>query len=145
MLCAASMTPASTSRMLVSTRRDTNGKDAITSGTMDATVPMEVPTIRRDSGMTIIIKIKNGTLRSRLIRPFSSAISQRGRGRTPSFSPVTRHTPRGKPMTSASSVAKQVDQTVSHVSNGRVGSTCIKVVHCLSAKNSAISRSPPHR
>ena len=145
MLCAASMTPASTSRILVSTRRDTNGKDAITNGTMDATVPMEVPTIKRDSGMTMIIKIKNGTLRSRLITAFSSTISQRGRGRTPSFSPVTRQTPSGRPMTSASSVATQVDQMVSHVSNGRVGSTCIKVVHSLPAKNSAISRSPPHR
>jgi len=47
MLWAASTTPESTSRMLVSTRRDTNGKDAMTSGTMDATVPIEVPTIKR--------------------------------------------------------------------------------------------------
>ncbi len=85
MLWAASTTPRSTSRMLVSTRRDTNGKDAMTSGTMDATVPIDVPTMARDSGMTMIIKIKNGTLRSRLIRPFSSAMTQRGSGRTPSL------------------------------------------------------------
>ena len=58
----------------------------MTSGTMDATVPIEVPTIKRDSGMTMIIKIKNGTLRSRLITPFSNRITQRGSGRTPAGS-----------------------------------------------------------
>ena len=140
MLWAASMTPASTSRILVSTRRDTNGNDAMTSGTMDATVPMDVPTMARDSGMTMIIKIKNGTLRSRFTRPFSSAMSQRGRGRTPPCSPVTRQTPSGRPMTSASSVATTVDQTVSHVSNGMVGKICKNVCHSLPAKSSAISR-----
>ena len=41
MLWAASTTPESTSRMLVSTRRDTNGKDAMTSGTMDASLAIE--------------------------------------------------------------------------------------------------------
>ena len=109
MLWAASTTPESTSRMLVSTRRDTNGKDAMTSGTMDATVPIEVPTIKRDSGMTMIIKIKNGTLRSRLITPFSSRITQRGSGRTPPGSPVTSSTPSGRPMTSANRVATTVE------------------------------------
>ena len=71
----------------------------MTSGTMDATVPIEVPTIKRDSGMTMIIKIKNGTLRSRLITPFSNRITQRGSGRTP----------RGRPMTSANRVATTVE------------------------------------
>ena len=145
MLWAASMTPASTSRILVSTRRDTNGNDAMTSGTMDATVPMDVPTMARDSGMTMIIKIKNGTLRSRFTRPFSNAMSQRGRGRTPPCSPVTRQTPSGRPMTSAISVATTVDHTVSHVSNGMVGKICKNVCHSLPAKSSAISRSPPQK
>ena len=145
MLWAASITPPSTSRMLVSTRRDTNGKDAMTSGTMDATVPMEVPTMARDSGMTMIIKIRKGTLRNRFTRPLSSAISQRGRGRTPPCSPVTRQTPSGRPMTSASRVATTVDQMVSQVSNGMVGRICMNVCQSLPAKNSAISRSPPHR
>ena len=145
MLCAASITPASTSRILVSTRRETNGKEAMTSGTIEATVPMDVPTMARDSGITIIIKIRKGTLRSRFTRPFSSAITQRGRGRTPPCSPVTRQTPSGRPMTSASSVATAVDQMVSHVSNGMVGKICKNVCQSLPAKNSAISRSPPHR
>ena len=145
MLCAASMTPASTSRMLVSTRRDTNGKDAMTSGTMDAGVPMEVPTMRRDSGMTMIIRIKNGTLRSRLMSTLSACMSQRGSGRTPPGSPATRQTPSGSPMTSASSVATAVDQTVSHVSKGMVGRICRNSAHCLLASSSLMRRSPPHR
>ena len=145
MLWAASMTPGSTSRMLVSIRRETNGKDAMTSGTIEATVPMDVPTIKRDSGMTIIIRIRNGTLRSRLIRPFSSAMTHLGSGRMPLGSPVTSSTPKGRPMTSASRVATTVDQTVSQVSNGMVGRICKKVCQSLPAKNSAISCSPPHR
>ena len=122
MLWAASMTPGSTSRMLVSIRRETNGKDAMTSGTREATVPMDVPTIKRDSGMTHL-----------------------GSGRMPLGSPVTSSTPKGRPMTSASRVATTVDQTVSQVSNGMVGRICKKVCQSLPAKNSAISCSPPHR
>ncbi len=51
--------------------------------------------------MTIIIRIRNGTLRSRLIRPFSSAMTHLGSGRMPLGSPVTSSTPKGRPMTSA--------------------------------------------
>ena len=61
MLWAASTTPSSSSRRLVSTRRATKGKAATTSGTMVALVPTVVPTMARVSGKTQIIKIRNGT------------------------------------------------------------------------------------
>ena len=144
MLWAASITPPSTSRMLVSTRRDTKGKDAMTSGTMEATVPMEVPTMARDSGMTMIIKIRKGTLRSRFTRPLSSAISQRGRGRTPPCSPVTRQTPGDEPMTAPAGRNYGGPDGLPGF-NGMVGRICMNVCQSLPTKNSAISRSPPHR
>ena len=50
MLWAVSMIFGLTSRRLPSTSRATNGKAAMTSGTMDATVPTAVPTISRVSG-----------------------------------------------------------------------------------------------
>ena len=71
----------------------------MTMGGMVAVVPTLVPTRILDRGRAMIIKIRKGTLRSRLIRPFSTAMSHRGRGRMPSFSPVTSSTPTGKPMT----------------------------------------------
>ena len=108
MLWAASMTPASSSRRLVSTRRATKGKAAATSGTMVALVPTVVPMISRDSGKTQIIRIRNGMLRRMLMTKFSPCISQPGSGRTPSLSPATRRTPRGSP----SARAKAVDRTV---------------------------------
>ena len=79
MLCAASMMLGSSSRRLLSTRRATNGKAAMTSGTMVALVPTVVPMMRRESGKTMIIRIRNGIERSRLIRTFSTLISQRGK------------------------------------------------------------------
>ena len=108
MLWAASMMLPSTSRRLVSTRRATKGKAAATRGTMVAVVPMVVPTSRRDRGNTMIIRIRNGTERSRLMITFSTCISQRGRGSTPPFSPTTSSTPRGRPMTSDSAVLSTV-------------------------------------
>ena len=69
---------------------------------------MEVPSTRRDSGSTMIMRIKNGTLRSRLMTRLSSVISQEGSGRTPSFSPATSSTPTGRPTASASSVENTV-------------------------------------
>ena len=67
MLCAVSMIFGLISLMLLSTRRAINGKAAITSGTTVAGVPTTVPTIRRVSGKTIIISMRNGTERKRLI------------------------------------------------------------------------------
>ena len=108
MLCAASMMLGSSSRRLLSTRRATNGKAATTSGTMVALVPTVVPMMRRESGKTMIIKIRNGIERSRLIRTFSTLISQRGSGSTPSLSPATSSTPSGRPITMAKAVERSV-------------------------------------
>ena len=71
----------------------------MTIGGMVAAVPTLVPTISLERGRAMIIRIRKGTLRSRLITAFSTAISHRGRGRMPSFSPVTSSTPRGRPIT----------------------------------------------
>ena len=108
MLCAASMMLGSSSRRLLSTRRATNGKAAMTSGTMVALVPTVVPMMRRESGKTMIIRIRNGIERSRLIRTFSTLISQRGSGSTPSLSPTTSSTPSGRPITMAKAVERSV-------------------------------------
>ena len=108
MLWAASTTPSSSSRRLVSTRRATNGKAATTSGTMVALVPTVVPTMTRVSGNTQIIKIRKGTLRRMLMTMLRMCISQPGRGSTPSLSPATRSTPSGRPSTSANAVERTV-------------------------------------
>ena len=108
MLWAASMTPASSSRRLVSTSRATKGKEATTRGTMVALVPTVVPMISRERGNTQIIRIKKGMLRRMLMTMFSPCISQPGRGRTPSLSPATRSTPKGSPSTRANAVESTV-------------------------------------
>ena len=108
MLWAASTTPSSSSRRLVSTRRATNGKAATTSGTMVALVPTVVPTMTRVSGNTQIIKIRKGTLRRMLMTMLRMCISQPGRGSTPSLSPATSSTPSGRPSTSANAVERIV-------------------------------------
>ena len=108
MLWAASMILPSTSRRLLSTRRATKGNAAATSGTMVAVVPMVVPISRRDRGNTMIIRIRNGTERSRLMMTFSTCSSQPGSGRTPPFSPTTSSTPSGRPMTRDSAVLSTV-------------------------------------
>ena len=97
-----------TSRRLVSASRATKGNAATTSGTMVATVPTVVPTINRDSGKTMIIKIRNGTERSRLMITLSTCMSHRGSGSTPFLSPATSRTPKGSPMTTASAVETTV-------------------------------------
>ena len=61
-------------------------------------VPTLVPTMILDRGRVIIIKIRKGTLRSRLMTTLRICISQPGSGRMLSFSPVTSSTPRGRPM-----------------------------------------------
>ena len=98
MLWAASTTPWSTSRRLPSTIRATRGKAAMTMGGMVAMVPTLVPTMTLDRGRQIIIRIRKGTLRSRLMTTFITVIMGLGRGFTPPFSPVTSSTPRGRPM-----------------------------------------------
>ncbi len=85
MLCAASIMLGSTSRRLLSARRAINGNAAMTSGTIEATVPTVVPTIARVSGRTIIINIRNGIERSRLTITLSIRIIGRGSGSTPPF------------------------------------------------------------
>ena len=85
-----------------------NGNAATTSGTIVAVVPTAVPMMSRDRGNTMIIKIRNGTERSRLMMTFSTCSTPLGRGSTPPFSPATSSTPSGRPMT----VAKRVDSSV---------------------------------
>ena len=108
MLWAASMILPSTSRRLLSTRRATKGNAAATSGTMVAVVPTAVPMSRRERGNTMIIRIRKGMERSRLMMTLMTCMSQRGRGRTPFFSPATSSTPRGRPSTSDSAVLTTV-------------------------------------
>ena len=74
------------------------GKAAMTMGGMVAMVPTLVPTMILDRGRAIIIKIRKGTLRSRLMTTFSTVMTGLGRGLMPSRSPVTSSTPRGRPM-----------------------------------------------
>ena len=97
-----------TSRRLLSTSLATNGNDAITSGTIDAVVPTAVPTIARASGKAIIIRIRNGTERSRFMTTFRKCIRLFGRGITPFFSPATSITPKGSPRIIANAVASTV-------------------------------------
>ena len=108
MLCAASMMLGLTSRRLLSASLATNGNDAMTRGTIDATVPTDVPTMARVKGITMIIKIRNGTLLKRFITVPIIHKSHEGRGRTPPFSPATSNTPRGRPIMTAKSVDKSV-------------------------------------
>ena len=75
---------------------------------MEAGVPMEVPSTNMDKGSTAIIRIKKGTLRSKLMTALSRVMSQPGSGRTPSFSPATSSAPRGRPTTMASKVEMAV-------------------------------------
>ena len=75
---------------------------------MVAVVPTVVPMMRRESGKTMIIRIRNGMERSRLMMTFSTLIRAFGSGRTPSFSPATSSTPSGRPMTMASAVDSSV-------------------------------------
>ena len=96
---AASTTPLSTSRMEASTSRATKGKAATMRGMMVATVPMLVPMISRERGMTRTIRMRKGTERRMLMMKLRTVITGRGRGMTPPSSPATISTPRGRPMT----------------------------------------------
>ena len=105
---AISMMFGLTSRRLDSTRRATNGNAAMTSGTMEAVVPTDVPTITRVSGITITIRIRKGTERSRLMMTLMAFISSGGIGRMPFSSPATSSMPSGRPITMAKKVAMKV-------------------------------------
>ena len=105
MLRAASIILGFTSRRLLSTSLATKGNAAITSGTIDATEPIVVPTISLVRGNTTTIRIIKGTERRRFTIMFITFMSQRGSGRMPFFSPHTRMTPSGSPITNANSVA----------------------------------------
>ena len=104
--------------MLLSTRRAINGKAAITSGTTVAGVPTTVPTIRRVSGKTIIISMRNGTERKRLIKTFKKCKIPLGTRRIFPFSPATSNMPSGKPITAAKNVESTVTYTVSQMASG---------------------------
>ena len=105
MLWAVSMILGFTSRKLLSTKRATKGKAAITSGTMDAGVPTTVPITNLVKGKTKIIKIKNGIERSKLMIIFKICSIHFGIRNTLPFSPATSSTPKGSPITMAKKVA----------------------------------------
>ena len=105
MLTAASITLESTSLILVSTSLATNGNDATTSGTTEAPVPTTVSTMNLVIGVTMIIKMRNGTDLKRFIKAFNPLYRIVGIGIMPSFSPVTRIMPSGKPIAIAAAVA----------------------------------------
>ena len=109
MAWAASMTPLSTSRREASTSRATKGAAAMTSGGMEAMVPILVPTRSLLRGRTISIRIRKGTERRMLMTKLRTFITGAGRGRTPSRSPATSSTPRIRPSTQAAAVATTVE------------------------------------
>ena len=108
MLCAVSMMLGFSSRRLDSTRRAMNGNDAITSGTTVAGVPTTVPTMRRVSGKTRIIRIRKGMERSRLMITFKTLKIHCGMRRMRLCSPATSSTPSGRPITTAKNVERIV-------------------------------------
>ena len=81
--CAASTTPESTSSSEDSTSRATKGAAAMTSGTTVALLPMVVPTRRRVTGMTAIMRMRKGKERVRFTTT-SSTLYTSGRGLIPS-------------------------------------------------------------
>ena len=95
---AASISPLSISRREDSTSRAAKGKAATVRGTRIPGVPMVVPRITRDRGMTSTMRMRKGTERSRLTTMFNACMRGAGRGRMPSLAPVTSTTPRGRPM-----------------------------------------------
>ena len=108
MLCAASIILGFTSRRLVSTNRATKGKAANTRGMMVATVPTDVPTISLDRGITMIIRIRKGMERNRLMSILRKDISHLGKGRIPFLSPTTSKTPKGRPKIREKTVDRMV-------------------------------------
>ena len=66
---------------------------------MLAGVPTLVPSRSRERGMTITIRIRKGTLRSRFTATFRAVIRGPGTLRIRPFSPATSTTPRGRPIT----------------------------------------------
>ena len=75
---------------------------------MVAVVPTVVPISARERGKTMIIRIRNGMERRRLMMTLSAHITPFGRGSTPPFSPATSSTPSGRPITTANAVDKSV-------------------------------------
>ena len=108
MLWAASMMLGLISRRLLSTKRAMKGKAAMTRGTTEAGVPTTVPTMSRVRGKTMIIRIRKGTDRSRLMMTLRTLRIHLGIRRIFPSSPATRRTPRGSPMR----MANRVDSTV---------------------------------
>ena len=135
MLWAISMMLGSSSRSEDSTNRATKGKAATTRGTMMATEPVAVPTRARVSGMTTTISIRKGTERRKLMMTFSAFISGLGSGRMPFSSPVTRITPRGRPMRMANSVDSSVMYSVTHSSWGKSRTTISQASDSFSGVN----------
>ena len=95
---AASITPLSTSLMEDSTMRATYGAAAITSVTITALLPSDVPTMNFATGSIATMRMMNGTLRKALMRMLRILLST-GIGWMPSLSLTQRSRPSGRPRT----------------------------------------------
>ena len=77
MACAASVSPGSTSRSAVSNNRAMKAMAAIDSGTVAASVPIDVPATSRVNGTIETIRMMNGTDRTALISPANTRLTGR--------------------------------------------------------------------
>src|SRR5690606_27471705 len=128
MLCAASMTPMSTSWRAVSTSRATYGTAATDSGTMAAVVPMDVPTTHRVNGMMATIKMMNGMERPMLtMTPATRCTSRLGR-MCPGLV-TTTSTPSGMPNRWPKNTDPATMYSVSHKAGHSICSTCWLSTH----------------
>ena len=145
--CAISMMLGLTSRRLPSTRRATKGKAAMTSGTMEATVPTDVPTMRRVMGMTITMRMRKGTERRKLMMTLMTFMTGAGQGRMPFSSQATRIIPNGRPRRMAKKVERRVTYSVSQRASGKSRMTISHASASFSGVNALakLIRHPPFR
>ena len=101
---AASITPRSTSNSEDSMTRAINGAAVIVSGTIAAVVPIEEPTIMRVKGIMATIRMINGVERVAFtIAP--NTLCTNAFGIMWSFLVTVRITPKGRPISVASTMA----------------------------------------
>ena len=92
------MMPASTSAKDCSTIRATKGAAVMVRGTHAATMPSEVPTMRRVNGVIATIKMTKGKARRMLMTQPKMKLTV-ALGRIPLGVVALNHTPTGRPMT----------------------------------------------
>ena len=107
MLCAASITPCLTDDAEASTLLATIGNDAITSGTIVAEEPTDVPIMSLVNGIAATSIITKGTDLRRLTTD-PKTLFRTGFGDMPSGLLTDRNTPSGNPMIYETSDAARV-------------------------------------